>query len=42
MDQEAVRKRVQRAAYDTYQRLHWRLHRLPPTDAEYAALCAQT
>ena len=41
MDREAARKRVQRAAYDAYQRLQRRLNRLPRTHSEHPALHAQ-
>ncbi len=42
MDHDTGRKRVQRAAYDAYQRLQHRLYGLPVADAEYAALQLQT
>ncbi len=42
MDHDTGRKRVQREAYDAYQRLQHRLYRLPVADAEYAALQLQT
>ncbi len=42
MDHDTGRKHVQREAYAAYQRLQYRLDRLPVADAEYAALRAQT